>query len=341
MDELHVDPEATATGVSRQRNLLDWTKLMHLFQILTVAVSAGWIFYQYRQYQSHANELALDQARLQLEQTKETNRLTALDIQRREQDRALKDIELRYAERRTALDMLADSQAASLQRIQLQFASQLGELSVQDQTLEVAQSSIALEKARTRKLDYTLDDLDVTHLGEAGGGLHRFRAVLSLTIKNHSEKPVEVTYTAIEGFIGELPDPDIGRPSIIRPGLPPSLFRRQTTSAASWERISGEMYRTGTAPSYPPIYVLSAFARDFPSVVGGGATGVWSPGEEARFTHVYQVVANPTALVAFVTSMCLDQCNNPKDFWDFRHSIELSSVLEQARENPGNSNHVN
>jgi hypothetical protein len=310
----------------------DLARVSQLVQVLTVAISACWILFQYFDFQRHANRLALEQQRLQNQQQKEARKYAELELARARQDVSLKDVDLRYAQLRSELEIERDKQEITLRSVDLQFAEALARVSLQQKEQETEAKELELQYAKDRKLDWEYG-LEVERTREAENDLATYRAGLHLKIINRSSTELEVSYTIIESFIGEWPDgsEDNSRPTIVRRGQPPNIFnppsRFNPPASIKWELLNREFFVMARAiPDLRQNPTFQAYSSRHAYSTGGGGTGIWKPGETISFNYDYYLRMKQSATLGFVINICFNRGRKGEDHWFFPVTEDLSTV---------------
>jgi hypothetical protein len=212
--------------------------------------------------------------------------------------------------------------------------NQSAELQIRAQHTNVERSSIALEYAKARKIDYKCD-LKLTPIsipGSVSGGRANYDVKLRFSLKNASETKLEVSYHVVDGYIGRIDSSKGDEDFIIMEGFPPNLFNMSASGDTKWTllRRDASVLAASRDVLAKDIYVQRQAISEFKS--GGGVTGTWNPGEKTEFEYVYTVCAHPGDTIGFVINICFNKGIDDDD----HHAFVITERLPEPNKDLSN-----
>lgn len=179
---------------------------------------------------------------------------------------------------------------------------------------------IELRSKVNERIERTADDLTVVEIQEYDDGTRLYKLTLSAGVKNISDTPVEISWTVIEYFVGELPEGVPSKRSIFRIDPLPRLLREPAEDSI-WTRVGWDAHVLATTKSD------LEWLRNYEPEKGGGMTAHLAKEEESFFAYEYILRANPNELVGFTLNFAVSSEENDGGLaWYFSNFKLLSEV---------------
>jgi hypothetical protein len=276
-------------------------------QPLSIIIGGCWIAFLYFTYQEKSEaasltekQLLIQQAQIVLKTQEQSNKLD-VDLKKISLDQARVAFETQQSEKELTTTRLATEVELKKQEVLL------NRLKEKQQEQEVRYST-----SYRSSYEMTLNAIKVREFSKE---LNDYKVSLLFALKNESTVNYEVSYIAVEYYMG-VPKPDLGeaQPGIgFAPiGTPPSLVNSAAeTGALEWSSL-GPPNASYWGPAHGSMGGWDLLVT--PSTkFNGPNTGTVVPGGRTRFGYDYMVRARPGTYLGFVVDWIINRANGGSD----------------------------
>ena len=297
-----------------------------LIQPLSLIMGGCWVVFLYFTYQERSDsadlqsrQLSIQQAQIVLQTQEQSNKLD-LELKKMALDQARVALEVQQNERQLKETELAADVELKRQEVAL------NELKQQQQQHDVEYS---VNHQSSYELNATAE-----RVKELSKDLSEYRVHLHFTLKNVSTVNYEVSYVAVERYVGilkENPDTSVGDVMLTSTGAPPSLVNSElNTGGYQWTRL-GRPFASVWRPAKEDLGQWRFLINS--DVSSNVDVGVVAPGETTEFEDGYIVRAKPGTHLAFVVDWIINRGKDPNDVNARFTSIDLP--LNKTAESTG------
>jgi hypothetical protein len=216
---------------------------------------------------------------------------------------------------RTRLELELNKSAADLEKTRLQ--TRLDMIEEQKRSLELVSSKTYRFSAQRT--------VETTYLRPLDSKTALYEVEYSMTVTNQSAVSFNMSLWVLDYFIGDVRENLQKKSAFIEPvGYPQNRWNlgSATGGAVEWRRVGsrGGMYAAARGAIDSSV---KSRVSDVEFTVGRGLTGPLKPSQSYEMSETFLVKGTPGSYVAFVQSICFENCRTDEDLYSTSENAKL------------------
>ncbi len=319
-------------------NKIPIEKVLPLIQVLGLVVGGCWIMFRYLSHERQAQEIALEQSRLNYQQASavaltqqqaEEAHLSQLRLGNQQASLALKvqdkaqDLGLeqqRLTNEQARLVLRTNEAQRSLRHEELEKSVQLQQQDIELKRLQQTKATHDIEYSQHYRFsrDFTLT---AQKRGEINN-LAEYAATYSFSFENKSEVQFEMSLFVLDIYVGVPKIQDPGATLVQPLGTPTDRCEK---GAIQWKLVgtTGSILADAFGTIQSP---WDGVIGELHLLRGGPGTAVLKPTQTLLYNEDYLVRAPKNAYLAIVMSYCFNRCKNNDDLYSRVNWLSLADA---------------